>query len=53
MSFQELCNKYKKEICSYCKNKDMNKCNICKTDDGAKCCNYLKNKSKIKRINHK
>ncbi len=49
MSFQELCNKYKKEVCPYCKNTNKEDCNICKTLDGAKCCGYIKDKNKIKR----
>lgn len=47
MSFQELCDKYKKEICIYCKNDNINDCNICKTLDGVKCCGYMKDRSKF------
>ena len=47
MSFQELCNKYKKEVCPYCINTNKEDCNICKTLDGVKCCGYKKDKSKI------
>lgn len=49
MSFQKLCDKYKKEICPYCINTNLEDCNICKTLDGVKCCGYMKNKSKIKK----
>lgn len=41
MSFQELCEKYKKEICPYCINKDNYECNICKTKDGVRCYAYV------------
>lgn len=47
MSFQKLCEKYKEEICPYCKNKK--DCKICRTLDGVKCVNYIKDKSKIKK----
>lgn len=49
MSLQKLYDKYKKEICSCCKNANPEDCNICKTLDGAKCCGYIKDKNKIKR----
>lgn len=49
MSFQELCVKYKQEICSCCKNKNSDECNICKSIDGVKCINYKRDKSKIKK----
>lgn len=49
MSLQKLYDKYKKEICSYCKNANPEDCNICKTLDGVKCCGYKKDKSKIKK----
>lgn len=49
MSFQELCEKYRKEICSCCKNENIGECNICKTEDGVRCSNYRKDKSKIKK----
>lgn len=51
MSFQDLCKKYKEEICPYCKNKNADDCKKSKTNDGVKCSNYIKDKSKIKRIN--
>ena len=41
MSFQELCNKYKEEVCPYCT--QQGECNICKTLDGVRCSGY-KNK---------
>lgn len=47
MSFQELCEKYKKEICQYCINTNLEDCNICKTLDGVRCINYIKDKSKF------
>ena len=47
MSFQELCKKYKEEICEYCMNKNIDDCEIRKTVDGAKCVNYIKDKSKV------
>lgn len=50
MSFQELIDKYKTEVCSCCKNTNLKDCNICKTIDGAKCCGYIKDKSKIKKL---
>lgn len=40
MSLQELCNRYKDEICPYCTKQG--ECNICKTVDGVKCCEYKK-----------
>lgn len=40
MSFQELCEKFKKEICPNCALKNQNYCNICKTPDGVKCYAY-------------
>ena len=49
MSFQKLCKKYKEEICSYCKNKNIDDCKICKTTDGVKCVNYIKDANKIKQ----
>lgn len=49
MSLQKLYDKYKKEICSCCKNANLEDCNICKTLDGVKCCGYIKDKNKIKR----
>ncbi|MCR5145957.1 MAG: hypothetical protein K6B70_01210 [Clostridia bacterium] len=50
MSFQELCKKYKEEICPYCKNKNIDDCKICKTLDGVRCSGYIKDKEKIKQI---
>lgn len=50
MSFQELFVKYKKEICSFCKNNDSDKCKICEIDCGVKCSNYEKDKEKLERI---
>lgn len=47
MSFHELCQKYKKEVCRYCSNTKYEECNICKTLDGVKCVNYIKNNSEI------
>lgn len=50
MSKQELFNKYKQEICKYCLNKNNDDCNIHITvDSTAKCCNYIKDKSKFKK----
>lgn len=49
MTFQKLCKKYKEEICPYCKNRNESDCKICKTIDGVKCNNYLKDKDKIKK----
>lgn len=50
MSKQELFNKYKQEICKYCINKNNDDCNIHITvDSTAKCCNYIKDKSKFKK----
>lgn len=49
MSLQKLYDKYKKEICPYCKNANLENCNIGKTLDGVKCCGYKKDKSKIKK----
>lgn len=47
MSLQKLYDKYKKEICPYCKNTNKEDCNICKTLDGVKCCGYKKDRSKF------
>ena len=49
MSFQELVNKYEKEICKYCMNTNTDDCEIRKMINGVKCVNYIKDKSKIKR----
>jgi hypothetical protein len=50
MSKQDLFKKYKQEICTHCKNKNKNDCNIHITLDGtAKCCNYIKDKSKFEK----
>lgn len=50
MNKQNLFKEYKKEICEYCSNKDKEDCNIHITiDSSAKCCNYIKNKSKFKK----
>ena len=51
MSFQKICEKYKEEICPYCKNNNINNCDIRKCTDGVKCVNYIKDKSKIKKTN--
>ena len=49
MSKQDLFNKYKQEICNCCLNKSSDDCNICIcTDSTVKCCNYVKDKSKLK-----
>ena len=50
MPFQDLCKKYKEEICPYCKNNSKDDCKICETNDGVKCSNYIKDKNKIKQI---
>lgn len=50
MSFQELCKKYKEEICPYCKNNNINDYNIAKCTNGVKCVNYIKDKSKFSEI---
>lgn len=49
MSFKELCNKYKKEVCPYCKNNNAEECNICKTLDGARCVNFIPDKKRFKK----
>ena len=49
MSFQNLCKKYKEEICPYCKSKNKDDCKICKTADGVKCANYIKDENKIRK----
>ena len=50
MSFQDLCKRYKEEICSCCMNANVSECEIRKTLNGVKCVNYIKDKSKIKRV---
>lgn len=50
MSFHDLCKRYEEEICSCCMNTNIDDCEIRKTLNGVKCVNYIKDKSKIKRV---
>lgn len=46
---QDTFNRYVKEICPNCLNKNGQECNICVAVDGTvKCCNYKKDESKFK-----
>ena len=50
MSFQELVNKYEKEVCAYCINTNPDDCEIRVCVNGLKCVNYIKDKSKFKEV---
>lgn len=50
MSFQELVNKYEKEVCAYCMNTNSDDCEIRVCVNGLKCVNYIKDKSKFKKV---
>lgn len=53
MSFQEACNKYKREVCSYCKNINSESCKICQSGDTVRCEHYQKDKSKFEKYQNR